>query len=253
MIHYLIIVILLACKKFTASLMVFGIYAALIGSLVIYAQFHRDNSGSIHLASSTQFAILMFAAPLVNFLCLTIPLLASVILLVWKKFRAFFIVFGVYVALIGPLVIYAQFHRREASGRWLRSTLGAGSYRQHLEDDVEDLQHSSALLRLQEWSVKTMERFRSGQVATNGAASYWSLGDIQIASSEIPQFISTPGIGSGPPEVSIKLSPNKQPERIVLAWYSRGVLLGKPSYHSTLTPDCQKQVTNGVYVYDVTE
>ena len=131
-------------------------------------------------------------AALVAALCLAAPLVVSFILVARKKFRVVgFIVLGLYAILVGSLVISAKFHRRDTSGRILRFCMGAGLYQQQGEDRVEDLQHSSALPRLQEWAVKTLDRFRSGQVATNGEASYWSLGDIQIAGSEVPQFVST--------------------------------------------------------------
>jgi hypothetical protein len=181
---------------------------------------------------------------------LVLPPLASFVLLFRKRFAIAFIVIGIYGTLIASFILYGRADPRNTAGRILRWCRGAGLNQQEIDDQVEDLRRSASLPGLQNWAIETMRRFRSGQVLTNGEASYWSLGTVQLAPSEISELVSKQWINLQRPEVSIKLSPDSEPVCIVVAWYLHGILLGAPGYRSLLSyPNYQKEATNGVYGY----
>ena len=178
------------------------------------------------------------------------PLLVGLVFPARKHTKAGAIVLSVYAFLIASFLVHALLDRRSTSGRIVRWCMGAGLAKQEVEDQVEDLRRSSSLPQIQSWAIETVRRFRAGQVSTNGAASYWSLGRVQLAHSEIPEFVSTEWKAAGPAEISIGLSDSGDPKFVVIAWYCKGVVFGDESYRLPLSePNYQKQVIPGVYAY----
>jgi hypothetical protein len=188
---------------------------------------------------------------LAGVLCfLVAPVIVGIVLLARNRTKAGSIVLGIYGLLIVSFVLSGAFARRSTPGRIVRWCMGAGLAKQEVEDQVEDLRHSSSLPKIQNWAIETLRRFRSGQISTNGEASYWSLGRVQLAPSEIPEFVSAEWKEGERPEVSIGVSNSGEPEFVVVAWYLKGVVFGDDRYRSPLSePNYQQQIVPGVYAY----
>ena len=144
--------------------------------------------------------------------------------------------------------------RRSIPGRIVRWFHGEVGDKQTINDIAEDIREHSSLSQLQAWSIETLARFGSGQIHTNGHASYWSEGSIRLAAQERPAFVTkewglTNSWGEEEPEISIKLSESGQPECVVIAWYLYGIAVGTPDYHLTFEPWCYVEAKPGVYVY----
>lgn len=121
-------------------------------------------------------------------------------------------------------------------------------------DRAEDIRVKPELAGLQAWGVETLDRFRAGQVETNGSASYRPMGDIQLAVKEIPPFIarqwgSTNNWGEVFPEISIRLSADGQPECVMVTWGLQGIAVGPPNYRLSFQPWCSVEAKPGVYTY----
>jgi len=183
-------------------------------------------------------------------LVIVAPVLVGIILLARKRTKAGTVILSIYAVLIVSFLLLALISRRSTSGHIVRWCMGAGLAKQEADDQADDLRRSSSVPQIQSWAVETMRRFRSGQIGTNGQASYWSLGTVQLAHAEIPKLVLMQWTDSEPPEVSIRLSDSGTPECVVVAWYDKGVVFGEPSYRLPLSePNYQKEVTPGIYTY----
>jgi hypothetical protein len=178
------------------------------------------------------------------------PVLVGIILLARKRTKVGAVVLSIYAILVVSFLLHAQISRRSISGHLVRWCMGAGLSKQEVDDQADELRRSSSLQQIQNWAVDTMRRFRSGHFNTNGQASYWSLGTVQLAHAEIPQLALIQWTASEPPEVSMRLSDSGDPECVVVAWYGKGVVFGATSYRLPLSePNYQKEVTPGIYAY----
>ena len=144
--------------------------------------------------------------------------------------------------------------RRSIPGRIVRWFQGEAGAQQTVNDLAEDIRQQPALAQLQSWSIETLGRFRSGQIRTNGAPAYWSVGSVRLAAQERPAFVSgewgvTNSWGEESPEISIRLSSNGQPECVVFAWYLHGVVAGPAEYHLSFQPWCFAEAKPGIYAY----
>jgi hypothetical protein len=136
--------------------------------------------------------------------------------------------------------------KRSLPGRVVRFAAGQPEAVQVAEDLADDVQRKSKLTGLQQWSAQTLSRYSTGQLATNGLASYWSVGTVNLAPQEIPDTIRQ----ARPEEleVSIRLSETGQPECVAISWYLRGLVVGPPDYVLSFQPWCSKKAP-GVYAY----
>ena len=175
--------------------------------------------------------LLLFALVL---LAISAPVLVGIILLARKRTKAGTVVLSIYGVLIVSFLLHSLISRRSTSGRIVRWCMGARLAKQEVEDQVEDLGQSPSLPQIQSWAVETLRRFRLGQVSTNGEASYWSLGRVQVARSEVPEFVSATWKKIEPPEISIGLSDSGEPEFVVVAWYLKGVVFGDERYRQAV-------------------
>jgi hypothetical protein len=137
--------------------------------------------------------------------------------------------------------------KRTIPGRIIRFAAGKPGAVQAAEDLAEDALRKPELAHLQDWSIQVLARYRAGQLATNGAASYWSMGTVKLAAQEIPAGVTN--AWQEPPEVSVHLSEAGQPDCVVLAWYLSGLAVGPPEYALSFKPWCSKQAKPGVYGY----
>ena len=137
--------------------------------------------------------------------------------------------------------------KRSIPGHIVRFITGSPGAVQAAEDLADDALHKPELAHLQDWSKQVLARYRAGQLATNGAASYWSMGTVRLAAQEIPASITN--AWHEPPEVSVHLSEAGQPDCIVIAWYLSGLAVGPPEYVLSFKPWCSKQAKPGVYGY----
>lgn len=137
--------------------------------------------------------------------------------------------------------------KRSFPGRVVRFASGQPGAVQVTEDLADDVQRKTKLADLQQWSAQVLARYSSGQLATNGPASYWSVGTVEIAPQEIPDNIRQ--AWPEQPEVSIRLSETGQPECVAIAWYLRGLVVGSPKYVLSFQPWCSRQAKPGVYAY----
>ncbi len=191
--------------------------------------------------------LLLFALVL---LVVVAPVLVGIILLARKRTKAGTVVLSIYGILIVAFLFHSLVSRRSTSGRIVRWCMGTGLAKQEVEDQVDDLRQSPSLPQIQGWAGETLRRFHHGQVSTNGEASYWSLGRVQVARSEVPDFVSAQWKETEPPEISIGLSDSGEPEFVVVAWYLRGVVFGNERYRLPLSePNYHQQVVPGVYAY----
>ena len=137
--------------------------------------------------------------------------------------------------------------KRSIPGHIVRFIAGAGGAVRAAEDLAEDAVRKPELAHLQDWSIQVLSRYRAGQLVTNGAASYWSMGTIKLAPQEIPASITN--AWHEPPEVSVHLSEAGQPDCVVIAWYLSGLAVGPTEYVLSFKPWCSKQAKPGVYGY----
>jgi hypothetical protein len=156
------------------------------------------------------------------------------------------IVFVVVVIAVLAFVFRSGF-KRSLPGRIVRFVAGQPGAVQTAEDLADDVRQKSGLSGLQQWSTQILARCQSGTLATNGAASYWSMGTVRLAASEIPDFITR--AWSDQPEVSVRLSEAGQPECVVIGWYLHGLAVGPPEYVLSFQPWCTNQAKPGVYAY----
>jgi hypothetical protein len=120
-----------------------------------------------------------------------------------------------------------------------------GLARQTADDLADDILSRQELAGLEEWSVQVLARCRNGTLATKPKAEYWSPGDIELDSKEIPTFLAR--AWSEPPEVGIRISPSGSPECVTISWYLHGILVGPPDYITTLDPWYPRKVKRGTY------
>jgi hypothetical protein len=137
--------------------------------------------------------------------------------------------------------------KRSIPGHIVRFVAGKPGAVQEAEDLAEDTLRKPELAGLQEWSIQVLARYRSGQLATNGAASDWSVGMVKLAPQEIPASITN--AWREPPEVSVRLSEAGQPECVAISWYLSGLVVGPPEYVLSFKPWCSKQAKPGIYAY----
>src|SRR6185369_7150921 len=76
--------------------------------------------------------------------------------------------------------------KRTIPGHIVRFIAGSPGAVQGAEDLADDAIRKPELAHLQDWSTQILARYRAGQLATNGAASYWSMGTVRLAAQEIP-------------------------------------------------------------------
>lgn len=154
----------------------------------------------------------------------------------------------VLVVTVAVLVfVFRSGFKRSLPGRIVRFAAGQGGAVQTTEDLADDVRQKSGLSGLQQWSAQVLTRCRSGTLATNGAASYWSVGTVRLAASEIPDFITR--AWSEQPEVSVRISQTGQPECVAICWYLHGLAVGSPEYILSFQPWCMNQVKPGIYAY----
>ena len=155
---------------------------------------------------------------------------------------------GGVIAILLCALVY-PYAKRSIPGRLVRfAVTGVPIARQVPNDLADDVRDKRRLRSLQEWSTQTLTRYRSGQVATNGKAAYWSRGTVTLAPREVPGWLS--GAWSGePPEVSVRLNKSGTPECITVGWYLHGLLVGPPDYVTTMKAWCLVQAKPGIYAY----
>jgi hypothetical protein len=194
-------------------------------------------------------ALFILSLAFILFVIVT-PIFVGTILLARKRTKAGIAVLAIYALMFVAFFLHAMISKRSNSGHMVRWFMGAGLAQQDADDQADDLRQSSLLPQMQNWAAETIRHYSSGQLRTNGQASYWSLGTVQLAQTEIPKLVSIQWTNSEPPEVSIRLSDSGKPECVVVAWYDKGVVFGEPSYRLPLSePNYQKEVTPGVYSY----
>jgi hypothetical protein len=157
-------------------------------------------------------------------------------------------------ATVGVFFWRAHVNRRSIPGHIVRWFQGEGGFYQTVNDLAEDIRQQPTLAELQPWSVQILERFSSGEIHTNGSAAYWSVGTIRLAAQETPAFVTqlwglTNRWSKESPEISVRLSTNRQPECVVIAWYLHGIVAGPPEYRLSFQPWCYAQAKPGVYAY----
>ena len=143
--------------------------------------------------------------------------------------------------------VFRSGFKRSLPGRIVRFAAGQGGAVQTAEDLADDVRQKPGLSGLQQWSTQVLARYRSGTLATNGAASYWSVGTAKLAASEIPDFLTR--AWSEQPEVSVRLSEIGQPKCVVIGWYLCGLAVGPPEYGLSFQPWCTNQAKPGIYAY----
>jgi hypothetical protein len=137
--------------------------------------------------------------------------------------------------------------KQSIPGHIVRFIAGSPGAVQGAEDLADDAVRKPELAHLQDWSKQVLARYSAGQLFTNGAASYWSMGTVKLAAQEIPASITN--AWHEPPEVSVHLSEAGQPDCVVIAWYLSGLAVGPPEYVLSFKPWCSKQAKPGVYGY----
>jgi hypothetical protein len=158
------------------------------------------------------------------------------------------------VALACLVSVFSSGFKRSFPGRIIRRLQGeAGAY-QTVNDLADDIRREPALAELQPWSIRTLARFRKGEIQTNGRALYWPSGAVRLARQERPAFVTqqwglTNRWGHEWPEISVVLSTNGQPECEVIGWYLHGIVVGAPDYRLSMEPWCHAEAKPGVYAY----
>ena len=156
---------------------------------------------------------------------------------------------GVFVALC---VLGYAVGRQTIFGEMIRAAFKGVPPAQLWADDLaDDVRAKSRLASLQDWSVQTLARYRTGQLATNGRSSFSGPFAVRLASQEVPSWLS--GAWSGQkPEISVLLNfDSKEPECIVVGWYLCGLRVGAPSYTTDFHPFYIVQVKPGIYAYSL--
>ena len=120
-------------------------------------------------------------------------------------------------------------------------------------------------MQLQQWAVGILERYEAGQLSTSTNAPYWAVGTEKLNASDVPLHIATlwrekPSIGlaavtpegwiTAPSDArALSSSPQEQNRCVAFSWHLTGVLVGRPSFHSTWNPWYIREIAPGVYVY----
>lgn len=149
--------------------------------------------------------------------------------------------------------------RRSVPGHIVRFIQGVDGMQQDLNDLAADIRNVRSMSQLQSWSMETLRRYQSGTLQTNGRPRFYWDDDavVKLARQERPEFITQQWgekdeYGQEEPEIFIVFSTNRQPEAVMIGWYSYGIRIGTPEYRmpyesSDLSP--YMEVKPGVYVY----
>jgi hypothetical protein len=152
--------------------------------------------------------------------------------------------------------LHKQSFRRSVGGRIIRRLLGESC---EFNDLAEDIRKVSAVTNLQQWGELTLQRYRQGNVQTNGYARYYwdQPAGIRLAPQERPEFIShqwgdTDEDGLEEPEIFILLNDSHEPESLAIGWYDHGIRIGPTNYQMPYPPAYTAPYINiqpGIYVY----
>jgi hypothetical protein len=108
---------------------------------------------------------------------------------------------------------------------------------------------------LQEWAIKTLKDFDTGQVDWTHHPDYWRPGNVPLPLESLPDFLrngvfsATIRQGKGP-EVSVQANANGA-TCVVISWYLHGLLVGPSDYETNWSPFYLKQLAPGVYSYHI--
>jgi hypothetical protein len=169
------------------------------------------------------------------------------------------LVAAILTAAVGEFIRRAHAEHRSIPGHIVRWLKGEGGMEQDLNDMADDIRNTPSLSQLQSWSMETLRRFQDGTVQTNGHPRfYWDESSaVKLARQERPEFIKhqwgeTNEDGEEEPEIFIVFNTNKQPDAVVIGWYSYGIRIGSPEYRMPYEPWAEApyfEVKPGVYVY----
>jgi hypothetical protein len=141
-----------------------------------------------------------------------------------------------YVKKSGPIQLMRGILTSEAGARVIANDL------------ADDVRHKWRLRALQRWSTHVLARYRTGNLATNGHAAYWSLGNVQLAPQEVPFWLKHGWLGESP-EFSVRVTEFGNPECVTVGWYLSGLIVGPTNYVTSLTPWYIVQAKPGIYAY----
>lgn len=150
------------------------------------------------------------------------------------------------------LTWWALSNKRSVPGRVLRFFRGEGGCVQIVNDLNEDIRTRPELGQIQDWGVRTLAKFRSGEIQTNGQASYWSPGKVRLADEEMPDFVkqwAKTHRYERLPELSIVATTNGEAECIAICWYEYGIVVGPPEYRLSFWSRFNTQIKPGVFAY----
>src|SRR5260221_11942573 len=104
---------------------------------------------------------------------------------------ALLLVVLIVVIAVGIFAWHAHTNNRSTPGHIVRWFRGEKGDQQTVNDLVEDIRRIPSLSELQPWRIKTLARYRAGQIRTNGV-SYDMPGfdpNVRLARDERPDFI----------------------------------------------------------------
>ena len=159
----------------------------------------------------------------------------------------------VLIIIVVEFIWRAHMDHRSLPGHIVRRLHGESGFQQTTNDLGEDIRR---VPQLQQWSIDTLSRFRSGKVNTDRGSG--SLPDfipnVRLAREERPEFLKklwgeTNSRGEEEPEILALLSTNGQPNCIAVNWYDHGVAVGPTNYLLSFAPDLSIKIRPGIYVY----
>ena len=160
--------------------------------------------------------------------------------------------FIVFVSIVVLGFLLFPFYKHTFPGILIRSVFRGVPPARLLADDLaDDIRTKEQLAPLQDWSVRTLQRYRAGQVITTGKSAFSGPFSVRLATQEIPDWLLKTW-GGDRPEVAILLnSSNNQPECVAVSWYLSGILVGPTNYVTTYRPWYIVQVKPGTYAYSI--
>ena len=117
--------------------------------------------------------------------------------------------------------------------------------------------------QIQQWATGVLDQYDKGKLATATNAEYWAVGRETLKDVEIPEFIRNlwwekPSIGIATitddgwflSEPNQQLQTNaKRTHCVAFSWYLRGILVGRPDFHSAWNPWYLHEIMSGVYAF----